>query len=177
MWKLVCGEREETARLFTVPETRSPGTERGRSAQQHCPLLAKQCTICLPQSQVKALLRDTDIFPIRTNATNSNRTQQREGRTSPLCPWARRTWNPEERGLSERLTKKLLDLVCGPVPGTPGLFNPCIDPWQLRAICNGLRMLEDSGHAQIKQEPAPPELRVLPSAGSLQADEVGNREL
>lgn len=70
MWKLVCGEREETARLFTVPETGFPGTERGDSEQQHCPLLAKQGTMCLPHLQVKAFLQDTDIFPIRTNATN-----------------------------------------------------------------------------------------------------------
>ena len=59
------GKRQR--RLFTVPETRSQGAGQGDSERQHCPLLAKQCTVCLPHWQVKAFLQDTDIFYSKKN--------------------------------------------------------------------------------------------------------------
>lgn len=71
MWKPGYGEGEETARiiylLFWGPGPREPG---GNCEQQHCPLSAKQGTMRLPPSQVKAGLRDTDIFHLKKNDTN-----------------------------------------------------------------------------------------------------------
>lgn len=86
MWKLVCGERKETAAIIYCSRDQVPGTERGNSEQQHCPLLAKQRTMCLPHSQVKAFLQDTENFHIKKNDTNENKTKHRAGKNSPLCP-------------------------------------------------------------------------------------------
>jgi hypothetical protein len=74
MWKLVCVERKETAVIIYGSRDQVLRTERGNSEQQQCPLLAKQCTICLPHSQVKAFLQDTEIFHIKKNKLKRNKT-------------------------------------------------------------------------------------------------------
>lgn len=106
---MLCGEREQTEAI--IYHSGDPvGDELGGSAQQHCPLLVKQGTVCLPQSQVKAFLQDTEIFHSKKKTTQTKIEQKWSGEVNAFVSRRLTTVSPTVRR-PDVLTKKPLDSV------------------------------------------------------------------